>query len=155
MIAFMSLAGVTQPEPLDYLAYTEEDATMEQRPVMPSSQPENPPRPHFSKGGMRGHFQKKHPHDISKSHVSCLTPWFSCCTLTDRAGRHRIHFTQKTAVGHLRSDRLPRGLRRSGRTDSHPTGDGHGTPFVLRLSKHERASCHVTAVFRFTDHKPI
>ena len=57
----MSLAGVTQPEPLDYLVYTEEDATMEQSPVMPSSQPENPLMPPFFKGGHEGKLSKTAP----------------------------------------------------------------------------------------------
>ena len=60
------------------------------------------------------------------------------------------HFFLKTAVGNLGTLRLPREPRRLGRTDSHPTGDGYGTRFMLSPelaegSKHERA----TAVSRF------
>jgi hypothetical protein len=61
------------------------------------------------------------------------------------------HFILKTAVGPFGTLRLPRKPRRSGRTDSHPTGDNFGAPFVLRLSKHERANGPVTAVFRFME----
>lgn len=58
-------------------------------------------------------------------------------------------FILKSAVGHPGTLRLPRKPWRSGRTDSHPTGDHFVTPFVLRLSKHERASSPVTATFWF------
>ncbi len=48
----------------------------------------------------------------------------------------------KVAGGHFGTLRLPQKLRRSGRTDSHPTGDDHDNPFVLNPelaegSKHE------------------
>ena len=66
----------------------------------------------------------------------------------ENIGSFQGRFNPKTAVGHLGTLRLPQKLRRSGRTDSHPTGDHFGTSFVLRLSKHEQARGAVTAVFR-------
>ncbi len=56
----------------------------------------------------------------------------------------------KNGSWRLRTLRLPRKPRHSGRTASHPLGEHFDTPFVLRLSKYERASGYLTAVFRFT-----